>query len=465
MTSGGRPWRWWRLAALFLLVPPSLLAAWLLLIHNTDQALLPQARAILDGPAAPVPPSANLYFTGLGMGADGGDDLNTEGQRVFALYQKNQATVTDIGTLVNIYKTAGVGQIDLAGDEKSLGCLMFRDKDAHHCIADVPQQREAWTELVRNNRRLLDRYRTLWSWTQYRDPTEMARVPPVNPLVERPFLRRLFFTAMALQVDRNELDAALGDIEADTVFWRRLLAQRDLGLVDKMVFLTRVRADLEFISEILRTRTLTPVQLDALAAVLKPSDQAERSLAGVWESQLRVIDSTLAEWRPKSFDAAWHSAPGIDDRRDNLLIYLLYRRNAHNNFEYRFFQSLSELDNLPCGEIATKYQALRETSDFSLAGLLNDPLRYVMGSHQSAGFREYPQRICDVLGMRRIVDAQLLIRRKQLADADIPGLLANAGADYSDPYTGQPLRWDPQTHTLSFEVHDQSMQGLVPWPI
>jgi len=467
VTSGGRPRRWWRLAIPLLLLPLTLLAAWLLLIHNTDQALLPQARTILEGPETPgPPPSGNLYFTALGMGAKGGDDLNGEGQRIFALYLKNQATITDIRTLVSIYDTAGVSPIELTGDEKALGCLMFRDEDAHHCITDVPQRREAWTVLVHNNRQLLDRYRSLWSWRQYRDPTELARVQPVNPLVERPFLRRLFFTALALKVDRNELDAALDDIEADTAFWRHLLAQHDLGLIDKMVFLTRVRANLEFISEILRVRRLTPAQFDALTAVLKPNDQAERSLAGVLESLQRVGDNTFSRWKPEGVGAAWHSAENFANRRDNLLFYLLYRRNAQANSEFEYFQRLAKLDGIPCTEIEAKFQAQRDTSGFSLKVLAENPLQYFVGGSAQSDFSSYPIRLCDLEGMQRIVRLQLLIRRNGLADADIPAFLdSDAGVEFSDPFTGHPMHWDAVHRTLSFDPRSRSMEGVMPWPI
>jgi len=457
--------RWLRHAATLLFISLAAVAIWVLVLHNTDQMLLPEARAVLNGPPDKHPPAANLYFTALGMGADGGEDLNAEGQRIYALYQKKQGASEDREMLVNVYSATGVNEIGFVGDKKALGCLLLRDEDAHHCIADLPRNREAWTALVRDNRRAVDRYRSLWSSSRYYRPDDPAGVLTTNPLFQHPFVRRLFFMTLALEVDRNELDAALKDIETDIVLWRGVLAQRDLGLIDKMVFLAWVRSDLEFISELLRTRTLSETQIDTLASALQPNERAERSLAGVWDNELRFGHDYSAAQVPKSLSGAWNAEADEDDRINQVLLYLLYRPNARVNTRYRFFQGLSALDDAPCGQVRANYQALRQAFQPSLTDFLGDPLLYEQDSPWNDTMAGYPVRLCDLQGLERIVTLQVQIRRQRIADTGVAAFLAAAGPGLSDPYTGQPMRWNPQNHTLDFDMGDPTSRGTLPWPI
>ena len=59
------------------------------------------------------------------------------------------------------------------------------------------------------------------------------------------------------------------------------------------------------------------------------------------------------------------------------------------------------------------------------------------------------------------------IGNKGLSDAEIPGFLQAAEKRYSDPYTDQPMQWDPATHSLFFRELDKRINtsGYVRLPI
>ncbi len=467
MTAPRAAWRWIRRvlwAALFLLL---VLLAWVLTIHFSDQKLEPQVAAILSGQGhEKIEPSENLFFTALGMGADGGEDLNAEGQRIFALYEQNRGKISDSMTLVDIYATAGVSKYKLVGDGMASSCLMWRDADAHHCIVDIPKQRSVWTPLVAANQRLVDRYRRLWNYSHYRNLSFLADMQPVNPLTDQAGVRRLYFTSLALQIDRGDLGGALHDIESDLAFWRHLLVLRDIGLVDKMVFNVQVFRDLEFISEILRTQSLSADQYDSLSAALAPNETAELTFSGVWENELRFGHAMVSKWTPKTLADVWRPKLYSQDLWDQLLSYLLYRPNAYANSAYRELRVKTDFTQLPCSQLKPAFDKLENNWTFSFEDFLSEPLSDGWGAIYLFEYDlDLPTRVCAMEGIQRIVRLQLAIRRSHTAESDIPSFISSAGPAYADPFTEQPMRWDSSTHTLYFDPRSERMSGILPWPI
>ena len=54
-------------------------------------------------------------------------------------------------------------------------------------------------------------------------------------------------------------------------------------------------------------------------------------------------------------------------------------------------------------------------------------------------------------GLMRLVAAQLGIKQQRIADHAVIGFLEKLDDSYRDPYTGAPLRWDPEKRALYFE--------------
>jgi len=46
---------------------------------------------------------------------------------------------------------------------------------------------------------------------------------------------------------------------------------------------------------------------------------------------------------------------------------------------------------------------------------------------------------------------QLTMKQQRIADHAVMGFLERLDDSYRDPYTGAPLRWDPETRALYFE--------------
>jgi len=128
---------------------------------NTDQTLLPPARAVLDGPtnkgsAAPPQP----LFHARSACRTARDSCRT--QRIFALYQKNSAR-QHRGCWSRLHGAQERLRPGGASRATKDPVPDVPRRDAHHCIVDVPRIAKPGTALVRDNRRC-DRYRSLWSW-------------------------------------------------------------------------------------------------------------------------------------------------------------------------------------------------------------------------------------------------------------------------------------------------------------
>jgi hypothetical protein len=411
-----------------------------------------------------VVPSDNLFFTVLGFRSAESKDANAEGQRIFDIYRRVEKNlVIDNDVRYDFYKATGTNELTFVGDE-SLLCThgVLSANEVYRCITDVPEKGDRWRTILANNQALQDRYaRLVATDPHYLNPFSSYASWPLPPWAGVMGAKRAQTTSWALLVDRGDVDSVIAQLNADARFWRKVLAQRNLLLVDKMFAVAAVRGDLWFASELMRTKPLSQNQYSALRSLLKPFDAGEMSLTGVMENELRMSAAFLS--------AAANARPAPDssiiDKIRWMQFHLLYQPNATLNFRYQYYERLGEISQKPCTAFASSVDAFQQELKPALLSYAYNPIGKVMDTAAPLPYQNYIGRLCDLEGMQRLIALQLEIRSAGLMPDQIPSYLQKAGPAHSDPYTGDPMQWDAAKRTLSFRATDERVRDVLPWPI
>ena len=94
--------------------------------------------------------------------------------------------------------------------------------------------------------------------------------------------KRLWLTDLALEAGSGHLEDAIDAFREELAFTRKVLAEPDMLLIDKLVLGASLRMDLAFISDVARNVSLSDAQYSALAQLVSPLTVEERSLAPVF---------------------------------------------------------------------------------------------------------------------------------------------------------------------------------------
>lgn len=442
-------------------------------LNAFDEKPDPQAQRMLQPVEEVVPPQANLLYALIGFNRPG-DDWSAAGlaarRRADAAIRAGRSANDAADDLnAELKRDALV----LKGDSKllpeqsgSLEDILKRMQERHQEVHD----------LLSNNRWMLERYNSLYQYERYANtlaPGAMfITLMPVGSLNDA---RRLWILDWARAVEAGRLDEAANRLRDDARFWRRMLAQPDMGLIDKMVMVAWIRADFRLGSQLVHAQKLSAQQLDVLREMATPITAAERSLEGVLRGETRWIDATVIQsgltsdlFRTEVTPADMERKRSWIERVGDHMTRHFFQHQAFVNRHARAIQRAIEFDSRPCEQYLSQSA---EGADSGVPGgwwsLPYDPTGKLlfMVADPSTIYRSYTGRMCDLVGFQRVLALQLELRRQNIADADIAQFVQKAGAAYANPFTGQPLQWLPKERSLTFGAVDKRDSTFLPWPI
>jgi hypothetical protein len=431
-------------------------------INLHDEALLPELEGVLSGSNyQAIAAEKNAFFGIIGFASAEGDQISAEGQRIFKLYQErlNRGDV-DSDSLSNFYRVAGAKELSFDGSAAEL-CPIVEQAPPYRCIQQADAKRELWESMLKKNWVFLDRYQQLYSEDQFSTRLKLTSQLVFLSWAHVSNAKKLLESAWALRIRRGEIDSVISQVREDLQYWRAILAQPDLMLIDKMVVLAQVRSDFLFVSELLRTTPLQAAQYAQLAELLTPITRQERSLMGPMMGEVQFSVSVASEFLKNERDS-----------REPISFVLrplspfLFKRNATVNRFYQRNRELGSISEQECISVRQSLAGFKEASNFGLHDLLYNPVgNYLFGMGSGDGYGPYIQRMCDLQGIQRLVALQLMIRRDNVAATDIPAYIQKAGTDYADPYSGKPMQWNPEAKGLTFDASDSRNRALMSWPI
>ena len=144
--------------------------------------------------------------------------------------------------------------------------------------------------------------------------------------------------------------------------------------------------------------------------------------------------------------------------KETPLYDLFYRLNASINRSAELFAGLAALAAVPTPRfVAARDVFLADNSDLTSArpGWFYNPLgKMLLGRHLPLHV-DYIAHAHGVAAYVNLVRAQLELKLAGVTLAQVPQFLAHAGPDSTNPFDGQPFRWDREQRRLSFDPLDR----------
>jgi hypothetical protein len=447
------------IAAVVLLVAIAL-AAWYL-INIPDRPLDPGITNALQRHHDAVAPRDNLFFALLAFDSNNAEDINQQGQAIYAAYLARRAADPSSG--VTFDNAMPVVRQAFVGDRAGLCGERGKPED---CVERAIAHPEGLRRLITVNRLLVDRYDGVAGYTRLQNPVQLTMSSPIASW--SPFIlgKRLFLTDIALQVGARHVDQAVARLGPDITFTRRLLAQPDILLIDKMILAASLIDSLKMVSHLVRTQSLSDSQSAQLSMVLAPLTDDERSLVGPLTREFGAFAATIRDLQnPKNAPGLVSSSPSEGAVMGGELSIHFIKYNPTLNAQWRLLTEKIALSHGGCKNFVSGETAFKGHGALSLGTVLYNPLGNILSGMAAPTGIEYMHAMCDLEGMIRIVELELQARLQHVNDEQLVQFALDAGARYANPFTGQPMHVDMARKTIDFQPLAPRDRVFFPWPL
>jgi hypothetical protein len=442
----------WLICGLILLIL-AVPGTWLL-VNVYDAPLDPQVLAVLERKYDTIAPAENLFYALLALNSQDAGDINAQGQRLYTEYLRQSAAHAPERT----YRFDYDGTFARQPFEGNQQLLCGSAKPQEYCLERARSTRKELEQLLASNRLLLDRYGSLQHYRHLQDPVHLA----VNSLIVQwqPFraAKRLWLTDVALQIDAGNRDAAIDALREEIAFTRRMLAEPDLILIDKMMLAASLRDSLRLISDLMRQVPLSQAQFQALQEMNPPLTDDERSLSSVFAREFTGF-ADLAQSLGDSTYSAF--SPGLAGSLQSRFLKVHATLNLKwSTVEKTIAESRASCEKLPREEPTSNGRAKLPFYDY-----VYNPIGKILVVVSATSGLDFLETFCDLEGMRRIVALQAMLRARQVPDEEVAEFLKRAGSAFGNPYTGLPMQWNAASHALTFEPLAPRDGDYFPWAI
>lgn len=436
----------------------------LVAINLTDEDLTPEAAQFIEDPSPPppvIPEAQNAYYAFLGFTSAEGADIHAKGKAIVETYH------TGIRDNPRV-KWEGIPETTLFGAER----IRFKgksealcSKETPACLAHAAKSDAAIRRLLKENAALAARYLSLATYAGYENPLRLTVAAPFPMFFDVTQTAGLLRTETALMATHGRVDEAFGRLLGDLASWRRLLPGRQL-LIEKMVKSFQVAHDLRLLSEMISRYGIPKKRERQVADAVKPLMDRERDMVAVMRNDPLSMDSL----RDRTLLLSWAESEGggFVRRMEAYLAMPFYQPNATFNLYAHAWAFQMELVRTPSAQFIEQLEAheRRFREEFTDIGMhwydWYNPigkLLFAIGSPGSVA--RYPARLHDLDGMMRLVALQVQLKQRAIPDGKIEEFVSESGAQYHDPYTGKPMRWDASKRTLWFEGYGDMGKKLV----
>jgi hypothetical protein len=284
---------------------------------------------------------------------------------------------------------------------------------------------------------LLDRLETVFAMSRFEENQEYDAYTPTPSYgmmsIARIRLARSFNEKTTLQF--------LDDVTEELRFWKTMLRDGQT-LIAKMIALAGLRNSSQFLSALMRERNLSPGELARIGEVLTPMTDDERDIGETFLAEFR-----LAALSDKSFAVLLEGPSGLTQ--------LALQDNATYN---EFYQTIT---------LPLRFRAALSAPEFFEQGAYEDlsynfrafpPPLYNLGGKltlkyfsSQIGMTGYISRVHDIEGRIALVllQAEILANPGRRVESVI------AASQHRNPYTLEPMDYDPATSRISFPCLDR----------
>jgi hypothetical protein len=277
---------------------------------------------------------------------------------------------------------------------------------------------------------LFDRYDTIVRQTRYEENQERDVYTPFPPYQQ---LARVGRLRLALSYRDDSTREFLEKAAADFEFWTMVLRESE-ALAAKMVSLAGIQNNLDFLSTLMRNRTLSEDDIQVIRRFVRSFTSDEIDIGEAFISEARI--AVLSEPHPMTFESSWISR-------------LVLQENATLNEE---FLTVFAPVRLRASLTAQEYYRQKAYEPLPYDWRLFPPPLYNLGgklARRSAwgDAQIYLARVHDQNGRISLVLLQAEI--EQNPDTAVEDVIRLS--DHRNSYTDDPMEYDAQAQTIGFE--------------
>ncbi|HMB72954.1 MAG TPA: hypothetical protein VKQ06_05240 [Gammaproteobacteria bacterium] len=283
-------------------------------------------------------------------------------------------------------------------------------------------------------RLLLSRYETILDATRFAENQEFdayTPIPAYRPLLDISRVR------LAAGFSDRPIDELLDAVRQDVQFWRLVLRDGQ-SLVAKMVALAGLRNDATFLSALMRSRSPDQQALERIARIAAPLTNQTRDIGETFLAELRISLLSSKGFGVLSEGPSWLHVLALQERatineyylKTTVALRLRASLSAEEFFRQRGYEPLSY-------EVRAFPPPL-----YNLGGKF--VLKWIASE---MNVQDYISRVHDLDGRLALVALQAEV----LARAGHPAAEVVRLSDHRNPYTREPMDWDPAAGTIGFD--------------
>jgi len=341
----------------------------------------------------------------------------------------------------------------------------FCDPGRQACL-DAYREASKLADLEKQVALYLKRYARLIAYPGYEDRPLFTFNDLFPVYGEVTFASRLAVAGAARMIAAGQHREGAERIASDLRFWRRAQAGSN-HLLGKMLAANRISADLKLLNELIaRYPVFAAQQATQLVEMTRPFSPSEIE----YRTVLRHEQAAAMRQLHALGQAPWNTREEMRDfakligslKVDNLATVAPagYLPNATLNLLFELNTTQAPVWSAAPGvlpqveqEVRTRLMAVMQQRTGGLAMLYNPTGKAILNATYPE-FENYHFRLHDLDGYLRATALHARIRATGSKGSAIPTLIAQAGAAYYDPYTGKPMVWNAEKHSLSVMQHD-----------
>ena len=424
-----------------------------------DETLLPAAQAALDKKPQ-IPSAQNAFYPLLGLTASPELDATAVGIQIAKVLE---AAGPDSGTAARKSVDALLGSAPFQRRSPQ-GPYCRNANETASCLDAFVAHHVAIEAQWKSAAPFIQRYRALRALPDFEETSwDLWGTHGFGEWFE---IAELVDAKIALDMATPALRAAaLGELHQEILLTLGIVRQSD-SLITQQVFAAQLRKKLRLAADLLsRYPDIALTHADAVAQItqpLKPHDvQLKRVMLGEFrtaaaaENRNRLKFAEMAVQPEATAAAAWWRST---------MWRVLYKPNATINMLYRARQSDGDFYSQSAVAIQSALgQRARPRHDpeyaFNLLDprwILYNPMGKIMASMANGlQFQEYGDRLNDLLAFSRLLELERQMLVGRISPDHALAFVANAGPALANPYTEQPMQYDPTHHTLTFSAKSQ----------
>ena len=428
-----------------------ILTALLVNLSVFDEDLKPEVASILQ-PVQVPPHEDNAYFAIWGMIATADKDVVETGVRLVERYQHNQEK-NDLDTLTaeDYAEILGATSLDEEWKKDYQNC---NARIKYGCSAELRTALQNTPIISQRLLLMLERHEHILSMSTYKNSGPSSFL---SPLPSYGTAMKLSQIKLANLYNSGTSLDFLKQLAVDIRFWKMLLEQGS-ELIDKMVGVAGIWADVQHLSEFLTTHELSEDETLLVMSLLTPLTKDELDIGEAFKSEQRTLFLPLTS--PNVY-----TLPGLTPAVANWLT----QTNATQNSYYQHItapmlrlSSLSEAEftayihDSPSGrEAIDDMITIWPGSLYNLGGKIL--LAQLLGSPA-----DYIARVHDVNNMISLVKLQLSSQAEEVVPFEsVLSKLKSASPQSSEVLAGKALKYDAEEGWLQFDCLDKpSLCGI-----